>query len=85
MITTIRNEASEFSTMSLIAAVEDLDFYRDELEVAAQEGIKTPAVTLIDTENNLSKLHVYIDSETGEMKAMDWIDYRNEWIWAAQA
>lgn len=83
MITTIRNEASQFSYMSLIAAVKDFEIYRDELEAAASEGIKNPAVTLIDTENQLSKLHVYIESESGEMKQLDWIDYRNEWIWAA--
>lgn len=76
MISTIINEKSEFSTMSFIAAFkEEFEDFRPELEAAAEEGIKNPAITFTDRDNNASKLHIFLNSESGELESWDWIDY----------
>lgn len=81
MISTIRTEASEFSTMSMMAMEMDFDDYLDELN-AADGDITNPAITLIDTQNHFSKLHIFRNDETGQIECMDWIDYSNKWVWA---
>ncbi len=76
MINTVINEKSEFSTMSFMAAYkEEFEDFRPELESAAEEGIKNPAITFTDRDNIASKLHIFLNSESGELESWNWIDY----------